>query len=251
MIWKKLQDIIYVLVEIKMRKCLFNIKNLDIQTKRNIFIFLSFVAVCLTSVFLKISSIKSNASKNVVTLQHLYEEHGVPVFANKIMYGEIDFFSTISIESIGSLFVANIDRSIPHKVYPGALVLLQIDKNNFIRGHISSISDHMNLDSGGYEAIVKFNSSIKLRNSFESALVSVNRKMTIAVDNDNIGSDKNGNFVWIVKNNLLHKQYIKIGLEDGFKSEILSGLRVGDVIVTSDLKSLKEGTRARVVDTIK
>ena len=234
-----------------MKQYLYELKSLDKQSKKNILIFLFLVVFLFSGVFFKISIIKSNALKGVATLQHEYEKYGFPVFASKITLGQVDFFSTISLERSNGDFVANIDRSIHQKIHVGTLVILQQDKNTFVRGRVSFISNHVDLDSGGYVAIIQFNNPIKLRNSFESALISVDKKVTIAVDNDNIGNDKDGNFVWTINNNLFHKQYIKVGLEDGFKSEVLSGLHPGDIIVTSDLKHLKESMRARIVDNIK
>jgi len=228
-----------------------SIVRLDKPKKRGLIFFVIFIFISVVSVLWKIAIIRSNASKNISTLQNEYEKYGFPVFASKITLGQVDFFSTISLERSNGDFVANIDRSIHQKIHVGTLVILQQDKNTFVRGRVSFISNHVDLDSGGYVAIIQFNHPIKLRNSFESALISVDKKVTIAVDNDNIGNDKDGNFVWTINNNLFHKQYIKVGLDDGFKSEVLSGLHPGDIIVTSDLKHLKESMRARIVDNIK
>lgn len=227
-----------------------NFRCLDKYKRKGVIASFVFFIIVFSSVLWKISIIKSNASKNISTLQHAYAEYGFPVFASKIVKARVHFFAPISIEKVDGDFVAIVDRDVHSKIYPGSLVLLRRDKKNYLEGNVVSISNIVDLDSGGYRIMIKFNSSVKLDNSFETALVSVLSTNTIAVNNDNIGVDNGGSFVWLVKNDKFHKQYVKTGKEDGFKTEIKSGLKIGDVVVTSDLKQIKENVKARIVDDL-
>ena len=227
-----------------------SIVRLDKPKKRGLIFFVIFIFISVVSVLWKIAIIRSNASKNISTLQNEYEKYGFPVFASKIVHTKVNFFASISIEKSGDDFIAIVDRDMRDKVYLGSLVVLRRNQKDFVKGYVSHLSKFLDLDSGGYKVTIKFNSSIMLDNSFETALISVLSKNTIAVNNDNIGIDENGSFVWVIKYDVLHKQYIKTGVGDGFKTEIRSGLKVGDIIVTSDFKQIKENMKARVVDNL-
>lgn len=53
--------------------------------------------------------------------------------------------------------------------------------------------------------------------------------------------------VFVIKEGVASKQYVKIGYENSTHVEILSGLVVGDVIVTTGLSSLKDVSKVSVV----
>ncbi|MDR2933658.1 MAG: hypothetical protein LBU68_00010 [Rickettsiales bacterium] len=230
-----------------MERYIKHVKRLHNDNKRLLIIVVLSILMFL-AVSAKIADIKLNSGKEIPTLQKEYEKYGLPVFAEKIRSARINFFSVISIEKFGNKFIAYVDRTVFAKIYNGSMVILHNGQDDMIVGSVSDISGIVDLDSGGHQITISFDKPVKLRSTFETALISIATKNAITVNNDHIGNDASGEFVWLIKDNLLHKQYVKTGLVDGFKTEIKSGLRVGDIIVASDLKPLKEGKRIRIVD---
>ena len=70
------------------------------------------------------------------------------------------------------------------------------------------------------------------------------RALTIPIES--LG-DTGKNFVFVVSpNNILEKREIKIGADDGKFVEILSGLREGEMVVTSATKGLEDGVKVEI-----
>ncbi|MBQ9441679.1 MAG: efflux RND transporter periplasmic adaptor subunit [Selenomonadaceae bacterium] len=53
-------------------------------------------------------------------------------------------------------------------------------------------------------------------------------------------------FVFVVKENILERRKVEIGADDGKFAEIISGLREGEVVVTSATKGLEDGTKVEI-----
>lgn len=53
-------------------------------------------------------------------------------------------------------------------------------------------------------------------------------------------------FVFVVKENILERRKVEIGADDGKFAEIISGLREGEVVVTSATKGLEDGMKVEI-----
>lgn len=207
------------------------------------------LVITLLGISAKIAEIKLNSEKSIDSLEKEYAKNGFPVFAEKIANANLNFFSTITIEKYGNSYISYIDRVLHSKIGIGSTVLIRNKDGSINLGRITNISNRVNLETGGYRLTMTFDEPVKITGSYKHALVAfASRPYAIAVNNDNISKDDEGFFVWTIdSSNILNKRYVKVGLKDGFKTEIKSGLKAGEIIVTSDLKLLKDGMKAKVV----
>lgn len=71
---------------------------------------------------------------------------------------------------------------------------------------------------------------------------------TLLVPKDAVLSEDSETTVFVVKKDKVVKRNIEIGYENSTHVEIVSGINVGDIIVTTGLSSLKDGSKIRVVE---
>ena len=93
---------------------------------------------------------------------------------------------------------------------------------------------------------------IKINNPDENVYLGVEAKVkiegekklqTLAVPIEVIYTDKDGDFVYVVKDGLLEKRRIVIGVSSDDYSEIIEGLSEGEIVVTEDIDDMEEGTK--------
>lgn len=66
-------------------------------------------------------------------------------------------------------------------------------------------------------------------------------KGTVMVSNDCINYGTEGSFVFVVKDGVVAKQFVKVGAKSDLTSEITEGLSAGDQVITGDIDYLEEG----------
>jgi len=71
---------------------------------------------------------------------------------------------------------------------------------------------------------------------------------TLLVSKNAILSEDTETWVFVVNDDTATKKEVKIGYSNSTHVEILSGLNVGDIIVTTGLSSLKDGSKIKVVE---
>ena len=70
---------------------------------------------------------------------------------------------------------------------------------------------------------------------------------TLLVPKDAVLSQDSETTVFVVKKNTVVKREVEIGYENSTHVEIVSGVNIGDIIVTTGLSSLKDGSKISIV----
>lgn len=93
---------------------------------------------------------------------------------------------------------------------------------------------------------------IKINNPDENVYLGVEAKVkiegekklqTLAVPIEVIYTDKDGDYVYVIKDGLLEKRRIVTGISSDDYSEIVEGLTEGEIVVTEDIGDMEEGTK--------
>jgi RND family efflux transporter MFP subunit len=70
---------------------------------------------------------------------------------------------------------------------------------------------------------------------------------TLLVPKNAVVTEDSESSVFVVKEDTVSKRIVEIGYNNATHIEILSGLNVGDTIVTTGLSSLKDGSKVNIV----
>ena len=73
------------------------------------------------------------------------------------------------------------------------------------------------------------------------------KKDVLLIPNDVIAKNETGKIVFIVAKNKAYLRAVKTGLEDAEKTEIVEGLKEGDLVVTAGAQRLKNGVKVKIV----
>ena len=94
---------------------------------------------------------------------------------------------------------------------------------------------------------------IRIDNADDDIVIGVSGKVAITVDekknvvclpNEVVNTSTDGNFVYIIQNGTVKKQFVELGIASNSKVEIVKGLKEGTEVVSDTSGSIKEGMKA-------
>ena len=120
-----------------------------------------------------------------------------------------------------------------------------------IPGKISQISLAMDKESKAFRVEVLFpgmNKKISYGVTAEIAIEVLAKPNVIVVERQHIGQENGTMFVWRDVNNQAVKTPITTGQDNSLEFEVVSGLSVGDILVTEGVNMLTENAKLRVIE---
>lgn len=120
-----------------------------------------------------------------------------------------------------------------------------------LNGKISQISMAMDKDSKAFRVEVLFpglNSKISYGVTAEIAIEVLSKPNVIVVEREHLVFENGEKFVWRNVNNQAIKTPITTGLDNSLSFEVLTGLSLGDVLVTEGVNMLTENAKLQVIE---
>lgn len=134
--------------------------------------------------------------------------------------------------------------------FPANITADAIPDSEF-RGKILRISPIVDAGTGTFKVTVEVNDKTrKLKPGMFTRVKIIydTHENTLLVSKNAILSEDTETWVFVVNDDTATKKEVKIGYSNSTHVEILSGLNVGDIIVTTGLSSLKDGSKIKVVE---
>ena len=155
----------------------------------------------------------------------------------------------MTIESTDDVRVdIQISKSDLSKVKEGQKVDITIGANTY-EGEVTHISGTAVNNASGVPVV---DAKIKIKNPDSGIILGVEASNKIHTDKaegvivvpyEFIGTDSEGDYVFVIENGLLVRRPVTIGLSTSTDAEITEGLTEGETIVTTDPSTLIEGTK--------
>lgn len=134
--------------------------------------------------------------------------------------------------------------------FPASLTADAIPDSEF-RGKILRISPIVDAGTGTFKVTVEVNDKTrKLKPGMFTRVKIIydTHENTLLVSKNAILSEDTETWVFVVNDDTATKKEVKIGYSNSTHVEILSGLNVDDIIVTTGLSSLKDGSKIKMVE---
>jgi len=145
----------------------------------------------------------------------------------------------------------NIPEKYINRVKIGDAVLINVEftDEEFI-GRIARKSSAIDPLTGTFEAkVIIPNKKHKLKpGSFAKIRIVMDTKKTVVIPKDALVEfEEEKVFVYKVLKNQAKKQYVKTGIIEGNKVEITKGVKAGDLLITTGLEIVKDGSKVNIV----
>jgi RND family efflux transporter MFP subunit len=120
-----------------------------------------------------------------------------------------------------------------------------------ITGRVSSISMAMDKDSKAFRVELTFagtNPKISYGVTADIAIEILNKANVIVVERQHMLSENGNTFVWLNTGDKAVKTQIETGLDNSLAFEVISGLNVGDMLITEGLNMLTDNAKLRIIE---
>ncbi len=211
------------------------------------FYFLVAVALFGISISEKLTAIEEKSNRPMYSFYKQHKREGFPVSILRLNKKRVYFYEQATLCRISKRdYFSWVDAKFQKKIVEGAGVIFE-DKNRTYKGRVTSIGRRLDYNHPGlYRVNVRFNKKIKNRSKWINAKIVIASKKTIALKNEYIDCFQNECFAWILKDGTPHKIKIETGIFDDRRTEIISGLKNRDTLITSDARYLSEGIKTVV-----
>lgn len=141
------------------------------------------------------------------------------------------------------------------KIKAGQKVMMDIDAipNNTFEGSVERISPVVDRSTGTFRVVVLVRDQANRIKPGMFARVRVVydvRDQTMVVPKLALINDGGRSSVFVVNDSLVKRKNVTVGYTNGTKVEILSGLDIGDVVVTVGHNSLRDSTRVEIINIL-
>ena len=136
------------------------------------------------------------------------------------------------------------------KIKKGQRVILKVDTypDKVFSGKVSKIGSFVEPLSRTVEIEIKVKNSDYLLKSgmfVRAEIITQEKKDVLLIPNDIVSEEGERKTVFIVNNNRAYIKEVETGLKDAKKTEIIEGLREGDLVVTVGAQRLKNGAKVQ------
>ena len=141
------------------------------------------------------------------------------------------------------------------KIGTDVFVYSEFDKDLMQKGKIIEINRSASIEARSFQIKAKFPNTkdnfYKPGMFIKADVVLQSKKNVLTIPTASITQQSDGDFVYIIKNNLSFSRKIKTGLSDEFVdgglTEIINGLSKGDTVVIAGMNNLSDSTKVSVI----
>ncbi len=221
------------------------------MNKKRILIYIAILAVYFASVSIKSKIIEGKNQKQEVTIASIWEKKGLPVYVSKIKSGTVPKFMKATIKVLGS---KKVEITLPATVRPymgtktKGDIYIEGRRVSGKRGPISSPE----MDYTGFLTMTGF---LDRTIPWKKGALKVGRipyyddeKKYSYVPDAAIYSGTDGDWIYLVKNNVLEKKKVRVLFSNYMNAAIDGEFMVGDTIVVSDQRDLTAGLHVNAIE---
>ncbi len=194
----------------------------------------------------------------VVNHNTIYQEKGYPVYTKELKKSEVAYFITDitlnGLNNTGKSYKALVSQDkinsieVGNKIYvPKNEDALRTgfswqDSSKYTIGKVVSLSQVPDWQTGFYQVNIELDDELPKQPFYSAKIVNSVKENIVVVPIANLDNIEGSYYAWLADDtSKAFQSLITTGICDGYNCEIISGLKAGDSIITSDRKLLTEG----------
>ncbi|CBW27613.1 putative exported protein [Halobacteriovorax marinus SJ] len=207
-------------------------------------------AIYAGSLIWKGEQVKIAKNKDVPTLYRYWQESGTPVYTEKAVERSLsDTIAVTGLRTTGRRVKSLVAPRIASKLSVGAIARITKD-NTIYNGKVTFISNQVDELSGLFEIVITFSKNVVTSKSVVVQVEIGHLDRSVVVKREAVSTRGGKPHLYIVKNNQISKKFVSLGGNNDDYYAISSGVKVGDEIVISDQRYLKDQQKVLVVKRV-
>lgn len=150
------------------------------------------------------------------------------------------------VEDANKIAKVSVSSEMLDKVKNGTFAQVEVDGKKY-DGRVIRVSKYPNNYTNLGSIDIMFNSDGNLINKGCTVKILLEaKKDVLTVPFESVKNDQNGEYVFVLKNGIVNKVEVKTGLRNESQVQIMSGLILGDTVITIGSDMLKDGQKVKV-----
>jgi RND family efflux transporter MFP subunit len=159
-----------------------------------------------------------------------------------------DFLFSIIGSSSSTTIDFNLSSAVLGKIDKSSKVWIESDQGK-IFGQIISLSPYLSRQTGDFTVKVSFDKQNLIHNKYYNAYFQYNAHVGFAVPENSILNSSNGSFIYVIRDDIVHRIDVKIGSRIGGLTEIISpDIKKDDLVVTEGLNKIFVGSKVKIIE---
>jgi RND family efflux transporter MFP subunit len=157
-------------------------------------------------------------------------------------------FTIIARNSNKNIFI-ELPETFYNKISQSTEILIDDNKLGKSKGKITAISQYLS-DNGTINARIALNSDSNLiHGSYVNINLIINKHRNLTVPDQALQTNNSGNFVYIIKDNIIKQVYVKLGTSlNGLQEVISDKITEKDMVVLSGFTKIADGSAVKLLD---
>jgi len=211
-------------------------------------VYLLFFAILVFSVVHKAHVLESQEKKEIVSITEEWKKYGKPVDVAHVTRGDAHCIEKISgLLGRDNIIYCQVSEDIVSKLKKGQ-EFTAVLQGQMLRGQVLAVSGKMDMFTGLYAVKLK----IETKNGFKQksivvAKVRVNTlKNVLKIPRTAVVRDNAHEYCWVVRDDVVEKRAIVTGLDCEADIQVISGLKLKELVCVSGLTELSDNDRIRI-----
>jgi hypothetical protein len=219
-----------------------------VSTKKKKYIYILVIMVFFISMLGRAFYVSYKDKLATVTIISEWNKHGKPVDVFKLEKSDMVFYTKVSGAVNGPKIRSYVPSGIRSKLEDGQIFFIEQDGKK-IKGIVDDVYDQRDKQSGLFLVELRITDKVNLvRGSIITANIQ-SRKTPglLCVPTESVERSDNKTYVWVVDGERkASKREVELGISNGQKYQLLSGVNPGEMVVTSGKDFLLEGDTVMV-----
>lgn len=212
-----------------------------------ILFYLILIAALSAFIVWRKNQVLESRNAEIISIFSEWQKNGVPVNAMKLRRTDLNIYARTTAErrsDYGLLAYCTLDlknklaQDQPVTAYTGS---------SEIKGRVFAISTSRNVSNGLFPVQFKVGSKLPTNGQkVHVEIITKTHRNRINVPVESILREDEKTFVYKIAEGKAIKTFIKTSATNGFNTEVTSGLKTGDIIVTDGLSKIDNGTKVNI-----
>ncbi|MCK9595189.1 MAG: hypothetical protein PHH68_05135 [Candidatus Omnitrophica bacterium] len=214
---------------------------------RKAVIYIVILIVCFISILIRISMVKSDRGREIISYYGEWQKSGKPVEVRVIEAADVPVYDQFTVRAVDERIARGfVTGEVREALRPGQEIYAE-DKSVSL-AILKSVGKDLDLDTGMFPVAIEFKDSRDPGGVFVVSAHVVTLNNALVLPNEILDISAGEYFIWKDEAGFAKRHKVSIGSRDGYGAVVAEGLRPGDRVIVSGQSMLEDNDRLLVVN---
>ena len=188
-----------------------------------------------------------------ISINSEFIKNGKPVEIYTVIKDDLLFYEKTTVNFKGDTFYSLVSRDLRDKIKLNLSAVVFGEEDSKFKAIVTDVANKRDLDTGLFLVQLKIEDSLRPKENSKNLFALINIKSVtniLLVPTNSIIDESSSKYVWVVDEGKSVRREVKTGESSNGQTHILSGLSVGDKVITRGKSSIGVNQKIRIVSSL-